>query len=245
LEVVNHAYSAVLFAITDAGSVGIGTSAPWVRFVVNSPLASTTNPDTGAIMSLSNSTLPLGNGDPRFLDFGSLDVSTAFIRSVGRNLAIITSGVGIGTASPRGKLDLTGTGDIWVKTVRFVSNNVGWGEDNSDPYLLEKVHDSPNVSHLDLQLNDDADEEFRIYGYSCNGYGCGVRSGNLYHFFRSDGTTYHAGNVGIGTTGPQEKLDVQGGGVKVGNFKMKPISDTEFGLYDSGGNLILIFDQGI
>jgi hypothetical protein len=54
-----------------------------------------------------------------------------------------------------------------------------------------------------------------------------------------------SGNVGIGTTGPGEKLDVQGGGIKVENFKIRPISGTELGLYDSGGNLILIFDQGI
>jgi hypothetical protein len=53
------------------------------------------------------------------------------------------------------------------------------------------------------------------------------------------------GNVGIGTTAPGEKLDVQGGGIKVGNFKIRPISGTELGLYDFGGNLILIFDQGI
>jgi hypothetical protein len=52
------------------------------------------------------------------------------------------------------------------------------------------------------------------------------------------------GNVGIGTTTPEEKLDVQGGGVKVGNFKIKPVSGTELGVYDSDGNLIIIFDQG-
>jgi hypothetical protein len=51
-------------------------------------------------------------------------------------------------------------------------------------------------------------------------------------------------NVGIGTTLPQEKLDVQGGGVRIGNFRIRPISASELGVYDSAGNLIVIFDQG-
>lgn len=50
-----------------------------------------------------------------------------------------------------------------------------------------------------------------------------------------------SGNVGIGTTAPAEKLDVQGG-VKIGHFKFKEISSTQLGLYDSGGELILILD---
>jgi len=58
------------------------------------------------------------------------------------------------------------------------------------------------------------------------------------------GLIVQSGNVGIGTTTPAEKLDIQGGGIKIGNFKVKPISGTELGLYDSAGNLIVIFDQG-
>jgi len=190
------------------GNVGIGTTAPsWGKLQIEDtavPLAFRETDQTGA-GSLWR--MPL---DSKILRFDVSQNGTDFTSYV-VPLAMTPSGnVGIGTTAPRGKLDLTGTGDIWVKTVRFVSNDVGWGEDNSDPYLLEKVHDSPNVSHLDLQLNDDANEEFRIYGYSCNGYGCGVRSGNLYHFFRSDGTAYHAGNVGIGTTAPAYRLDVAG-----------------------------------
>lgn len=50
-----------------------------------------------------------------------------------------------------------------------------------------------------MQLNDDADESFRIYGYSCNGYNCGEYSGNMYHSFDALGNVYHAGNLAIGT----------------------------------------------
>ncbi|MBI1998940.1 MAG: hypothetical protein HYS73_01220, partial [Parcubacteria group bacterium] len=85
------------------GNVGIGTANPGAKldvsggaFIQNS-LQSTANPDAGVILSLRNNTLPLGNGDTRFLDFGSLDNSTAFIRPVGRNLSILGGNVGIGT----------------------------------------------------------------------------------------------------------------------------------------------------
>jgi len=56
------------------------------------------------------------------------------------------------------------------------------------------------------------------------------------------------GNVGIGTGTaiPGAKLDIQvsvgSDAVKINTFKIRPISNTELGIYDSGGNLILILD---
>jgi hypothetical protein len=64
--------------------------------------------------------------------------------------------------------------------------------------MMRFVEGGGNTSWLEFQLNDDANEEFRIYGYSCSGYGCAEISGNLYHWFRSNGEAYHRSNLFVG-----------------------------------------------
>lgn len=54
-----------------------------------------------------------------------------------------------------------------------------------------------------------------------------------------------ATNVGIGpVSAPVEKLEVAGN-VKINEFRIKRISATSMGIYDSTGTLLLEFDEGI
>jgi hypothetical protein len=110
--------------------------------------------------------------------------------------ALPTSGGTVG-----GDLTVTGTLRAYSNAVRM--NRINWvstGDSQySDPYCFrwrgENDGDTGSLSWLELQMNDDPNEEFRIYGYSCSGYGCGQISGNLYHRFDASGNAWHSGNV--------------------------------------------------
>jgi hypothetical protein len=153
----------------------------------------------GAIKIRANSVA--GGYEDRYLRLGSIDNNGIFSSVV----SIFGDGlVGIGTTTPISLLDVRGR--LTVPEISFALN----GTDDSDPYRLRKVQSSSNVNWLELQLNDDYNESFRIYGNSCEGFNCLEYSGNLYHSFDASGNVYHKGNVGIGTVTPDEKLTVKG-----------------------------------
>lgn len=87
-------------------------------------------------------------------------------------------------------------GIVKLNEIRFTDRT---GSTESDPYTLRWVNESSargaGLSWLEFQLNDDWNEEIRIYGNSCSGFGCGTYSDNLYHRFRADGYAWHSGMV--------------------------------------------------
>ena len=215
-----------------SGNVGIGTTTPTSRLEIfntaqEGQLILSTNDSPSADQSridldykIANTNQTIGRISSAYLNSanggsGALRLYTSNDGVLGEKMKIDNNGnVGIGTGNPQYKLDVNGNtrinGSIFTNEIHFVANDMGATVDNSDPYTLRKIHDASNVSHLDLNLNDDGDESFRIYGNSCAGFGCGTYSGNLYHSFDASGNVFHAGNVGIGTQHPAYKLDVLG-----------------------------------
>ncbi len=204
------------FMQTGGGNVGIGNTGPGHQLTVG---AATSDAQAVTIRGYSNSPASWKGGGA--FGYTSASVIMGELSGVAQlgghsatlnawaNLAINSAGgnVGIGTTGPVDKLDVRDA--MSVNEIKF--RNVGGGDD-SDPYRLRKYRTSSNVNELRLDLNDDSDERFTIYGNSCVGSGCGEYSTNLYHWFRSDGYAYHNGRLGVGNQAPNARLDISDNG---------------------------------
>ncbi|MBP6000175.1 MAG: tail fiber domain-containing protein [Sediminibacterium sp.] len=172
------------------------TGSAWV-YIINSSnnVLSVSNGGTG-----SNSGSITGSGALTFAAGGSNQSIT--LTPSGTGNTIINNNVGMGTTAPIDRLDVRSA--MSVNEIKFRGTD---GGDDSDPYRLRKFKIG-TLNELQLHLNDDYNERFAIYGNSCLLDGCAEYSSSLYHYFRSDGNVYHAGNVGIGTTSPAAPLHV-------------------------------------
>ncbi len=184
------------------GKVGIGTKIPDAPLQLIGDMI-LGNEELGQRFILHSRSGALKKGD--FFQITSDDASGNWEWSKGITFMRNTGNVGIGTINPNSKLDVRGR----INTFEIAFRNADGGDD-TDPYRLRKVQDSLDNNWLELQLNDNSNESFRIYGNSCAGKeGCSSEYGGLlYHFFDTDGNAYHAGKVGIGTTKPSAKLSV-------------------------------------
>ena len=179
--------------INSSGNVGVGTTSPGYRFVVNSYSA-----DTVAKFESTDSIARLELKDNNDAAYVGTQNNKAFIgmeaNATGTNNLIVTSdgNVGIGTNNPSSKLHVDGSATFTGAT--FTGNVGVTGTGNLT--LRNTSSTGSGIIFLD------------------NIWQAGIEhdSGKLY--FRTGGQTdrmtiHSSGNVGIGTTSPAYKLDVR------------------------------------
>lgn len=128
--------------------------------------------------------------------------------ATGERVRITNSGnVGIGTANPQQKLEINGA-------LRFSET------DSDNAYFSEVTPDGDNKINIRLTLADDNsdDEKFEIF----TDYWNGSASDRAVHYFTAAGNAYHYGKLGIGTTAPNESLEINGG-LRLNTTAAKPI----------------------
>jgi hypothetical protein len=86
----------------------------------------------------------------------------------GRKLAEVSP---TGTIIHRGETQLRGGASV-EGPLKFRHNGAN-GNDGSDPYKIEKLRNGNNNHVLRMTINDDAAEQFQIYGDSCRAGNCG------------------------------------------------------------------------
>ena len=193
-----------LLKIEDGGNVGIGTSTPLARTHIRGSNSGATAVANGTliieqgsapsiqILSANSQTQSIKFGDPQDGDVGRITYShntddMKFFTGAGERMVIDSSGnVGIGTTSPA--LQSGGTGlHINATTsseLKFTNSTTGVGAGNGTA-LVSNSNDFTinNRQAGTIRLGTDNTERIRITS---------------------------SGNVGIGTTSPTAKLDVEG-----------------------------------
>lgn len=144
--------------------------------------------------------------------------------------------VGIGTTNPVAKLDVIGTISTGISTRKV---NIG-GDDGRS---IEIGIGNTSVStYIDFHAADDVDGDYtaRIErgGGINGGFGFVNKGTGSFSFFAGvteQLTITTGGNVGIGTTNPKVKLQVQGGNLLVGNDISPTIGSSLGSIFLNGG----------
>jgi len=173
--------------INSSGNVGIGTTSPSQKLTVAGNITQTSNSNYIATRKIIGRD---GNG----LDLTDDSGGNGILIKDGGNVIINAGNLGVGTSSPNHLLDVESTGAS-ARIYNLTSNG------NTDVYLTT----TGTTGASRLLFGDDADNDIGRIIYRNNGNSMAFET-NAAEAMRINSS----GDVGIGTTGPAYKLDVDG-----------------------------------
>jgi len=191
------------------GKVGIGTTNPTRRLVVNEGGLDIYAGSSGEEITFSTERFLMTNSNEDIIIEAGQAPSdyVAFSNAGSEVMAIKNGGVGIGTTSPKAKLEVNGEN-------QEAGLRVAWGSNYPDLY-----GDFKHTGSGGLKINANANGPWADIS---------LQTDRMTRLFIESG-----GNVGIGTTTPSEKLDVRGN-INVSSNQIKNYYGFPRPNYDSG-----------
>ena len=215
--------------ITGAGNVGIGTTSPSTELEVAGSITVTGNDKS---VTFDGGTKLIGDHSSDGFQIRTQDTDPILFKTNGNNIRMSIEGdgkVGIGTASPTGKLTITDSGHDMIHLNRTV-NNEGYGMGiigrGGNSASTTAAHE---YAAMFFQIEDNTDgSEAGSIAFNTSSGGTAADQGSTHAMQITS-----SGRVGIGDSTPSYKLDVAGDINLTGTLRQNGNAITTYNLYDN------------